>query len=152
MVARGWDPLGKRSVLGHAREGDQGTDAPAAAQLAQAARTAFGTVQRYADQFPVTDQAEADALARSLMLRASGDEVFVRGEAQGNPLIGAGVEVAIERVGSRLAGKYRVTWVDHLYGSNRPVRDPVRLRRQGVALVHRPGPARVRRRREARPA
>jgi len=120
VVARGWDPLGKRSVLGHAREGDQGTDAPAAAQLAQAGRSAFGTVQRYATGFPVTDQAEADALARSLMLRASGDEVFVRGEAQGNPLIGAGVEVAIERVGSRLSGKYRTTSVTHLYGSNRP--------------------------------
>ena len=99
MVARGWDPLGKRSVVGHAREGDAGTDAPAAAELAQAARTAFGSVQRYATAFPVADQAEADALAQSLMLRASGDEVHVRGEAQGNPQIGAGVEVEIERVG-----------------------------------------------------
>ena len=120
VVTRGWDPLGKRSVVGHAREGDAGTDAPAAAELAQAARTAFGTVQRYATSFPVADQTEADALAQSLMLRASGDEVHVRGEAQGNPQIGAGVKVKIERVGARLSGTYLITSVTHLYGSNRP--------------------------------
>jgi uncharacterized protein involved in type VI secretion and phage assembly len=120
VVTRGWNPLDKRSVTGHAREGDTGTDAPAAAELANAARTAFGTVQRYATAFPVTDQAEADAFAKSLMLRASGDEVYLRGEAEGNPLIGAGAPVRIERIGSRLSGSYRITSVTHIYGSHRP--------------------------------
>jgi phage protein D len=120
VVTRGWDPLGKRSVTGHAREGDTGTDAPAAAELASSARSAFGSVQRYATAFPVADQAEADALAQSLMLRASGDEVYVRGEAQGNPLIGAGSDVRIERVGTRLSGRYRITSVTHIYGSHTP--------------------------------
>lgn len=120
VVTRGWDPLGKRSVLGHARDGDLGTDAPAAAQLAGAARTAFGTVQRYATGFPVGDQAEADAFARSLMLHASGEQVFARGEATGDPLIGAGMEVKVERVGTRLTGRYRTTSVTHVFGSQRP--------------------------------
>jgi uncharacterized protein involved in type VI secretion and phage assembly len=117
---RGWDPLGKRAVLGQAEEGDPGTDAPAAAELAAAARRSFGRVQRSTGQFPVADQAEADALARSLLLRASGEEVVLRGEAAGDPLLGAGARVRIEHIGSRLSGQYRVTGVQHIYGAGRP--------------------------------
>lgn len=117
---RGWDPLGKQAVLGQAGEGEPGTDAPAAEELAAAARRSFGRVQRSTGQFPVDDQAEADALAKSLLLRASGDEVVLRGEAAGDPLLGAGAQVKIEQVGSRLSGTYRVTGVQHVYGAGRP--------------------------------
>jgi len=120
VVVRGWDPLAKRPVVGRATEGDVGTGAPAADEMSRAARAAFGSVRRFAGQFPVADQAEAESLAQSLLLRASGDEVVLRGEAQGDPLIGAGVEVKIEGVGTRLSGPYRVTSVEHLYGSRLP--------------------------------
>jgi uncharacterized protein involved in type VI secretion and phage assembly len=117
---RGWDPLGKRPVTGRATEGDPGTDAPAAQEMAAAARRGFGRVQRSAGQFPVADQAEADALAASFLLRTSGGEVVLRGEATGDPLIAAGTEVRVEQAGSRLSGKYRVTSVEHVYGAGRP--------------------------------
>jgi phage protein D/phage baseplate assembly protein gpV len=117
---RGWDPLGKQPVTGRAEEGDHGTDAPAAQAMAEAARRSFGRIQRSAGQFPVADQAEADALAQSLLLRASGGEVVLRGEAAGDPLLGAGAEVRLEQVGSQLSGRYRVTSVEHVYGSGRP--------------------------------
>jgi phage protein D len=120
VEVRGWDPLGKRAVTGRATEGDQGTDAPAALEMAAAARQGFGRVRRSAGQFPVADQAQADALARSFLLRTSGGEVILRGEAVGDPLMGAGGEVRIEQVGSRLSGKYRVTSVEHVYGAGRP--------------------------------
>lgn len=120
VQVRGWDPLAKRTVVGRADEGDLGTDAPAAQEMAGAARRGFGRVQRSAGQFPVADQAEADALARSLLLRASGGEVVLRGQAAGDPMLGAGCEVRLEQVGSRLAGRYRVTAVEHLYGAGRP--------------------------------
>jgi len=76
-------------------------------------------VKRSAGQFPVTDQSEADALAASLLLRASGEEVVLRGEAAGDPNIGAGAKVHVEGVGSRLTGDYRVTGVEHTYGAGR---------------------------------
>jgi phage protein D/phage baseplate assembly protein gpV len=120
VEVRGWDQLGKEAITGRADRTDPGTDAPAAAELADAARRAFGRIKRNAGQFPVTDQAEADALARSLLLRASGEEVVLRGEATGDPLIGAGAKVHIEGVGSRMTGAYRVTSVEHTYGASRP--------------------------------
>jgi uncharacterized protein involved in type VI secretion and phage assembly len=117
---RGWDNLGKEAVTGRSDRTDPGTDAPAAQDMTDAARRAFGRVKRNAGQFPVTDQAEADALAGSLLLRASGEEVVLRGEATGDPLIGAGAKVHLEGVGSRLTGAYRVTGVEHSYGATRP--------------------------------
>src|SRR5207249_4731993 len=72
---RGWDPVGKRKITGRATTGEPGTDAAAAQEMAAAARRGFGQVKRSAGQFPVTDQAGADAMATSLLLRASGEEV-----------------------------------------------------------------------------
>ncbi len=117
---RGWDPLGKQPVVGSASTGDPGCDAPAVAEMADAAKSAFGAVTRCANGFPVADQAEAQALAESLMLRASGDEVRVRAEATGDPRIAAGVSVRVEGVGSRLTGSYRATSVIHSYGAGIP--------------------------------
>ncbi len=117
---RGWDQLGKDAILGRATETDPGTDAPAAEEMAGAARRAFGRVRRNAGQFPVTDQSEADALASSLLLRASGEEAVLRGEAAGDPLIGAGAKIHVEGVGARMTGDWRVTAVEHTYGAGRP--------------------------------
>jgi phage protein D/phage baseplate assembly protein gpV len=116
----GWDPIGKKAVTGRAKNPDPGTDAPAAREFASAARRGFGAVTRRAGQYPVSTQAEADARANALLLKASGGGVVLRGEAAGNPWLGAGHEVKLDRVGRRLAGKYRVTSVEHIYGSNRP--------------------------------
>jgi uncharacterized protein involved in type VI secretion and phage assembly len=117
---RGWDHLGKEAITGRSDTTDPGTDAPAAKDMADAARRAFGRIKRNAGQFPVTDQAEADALAKSLLLRASGEEVVLHGEAAGDPLIGAGAKVHIDGIGSRMTGDYRVTGVEHSYGATRP--------------------------------
>lgn len=120
VLVRGWDPLGKQPVVATSSTGDPGADAPAVAQMVQAAQAAFGQVQRAATAFPVADQAEAQALAESLMLRASGDQVHVRGEAIGDPAICAGAMVRVEGVGSRLSGSYRITSVVHSYGAGSP--------------------------------
>jgi phage protein D len=117
---QGWDPLGKKALTGRATQGDPGTDAAAAEEMASAARRSFGRVKRSAGHFPVADQTEADALASSFLLRASGGEVVLRGEAEGDPLLGAGADVKLEQVGSRLSGKYRLTSVEHIYGAGRP--------------------------------
>jgi uncharacterized protein involved in type VI secretion and phage assembly len=120
VQVRGWDPLAKRAIVGRATDGELGTDAPAGDELNAAALRAFGRTQRSAGYFPVADQAQADALAQAFLLRASGTEVVLRGEAAGDPLLAAGAMVKVERVGTRLAGNYRVTSVEHLYGAGRP--------------------------------
>lgn len=117
---RAWDPLAKRAVTGRSGEPDHGTDAPAAQEMASAAARAFGRAPRFAPQVPVADGAAADELAQSLLARASGSEVLVRGEAAGDPTIGAGSEVRIEGVGSRMTGRYRITSVEHVFASGVP--------------------------------
>ncbi|GAA1039982.1 VgrG-related protein [Virgisporangium ochraceum] len=120
VQVRGWDPLAKRAIVGRATEGELGTDAPAGDELNAAAQRAFGRTQRMAGYFPVADQAQADALAQAFLLRASGTEVVLRGEAAGDPLLAAGAMAKVENVGTRLAGNYRITSVEHLYGAGRP--------------------------------
>lgn len=120
VVVTAWNAVDKRTITGRAQTPDPGTDAPAAEQMAAAARQTFGQVTRTAGQFPAATQAEADARAAALLLHASGGQVVLRGEAIGNPWIGAGMQIQLERVGTRLAGKYRVTSVEHRYGSGRP--------------------------------
>ena len=120
VVVTAWDPVDKKAVTGRATASDPGTDAPAAQQMAAAARRAFGAVTRHAGQFPSGTQAEADARAQALLLKASGGQVVLRGEAVGNPWLGAGSDAVLDRVGSRLAGTYRLTSVEHVYGANRP--------------------------------
>ncbi|GAA0944905.1 VgrG-related protein [Virgisporangium aurantiacum] len=120
VQVRGWDPLAKKPIVGRASEGELGTDAPAGDEMHAAAKRAFGRVQRSAGYFPVADQAQADALAQAFLLRSSGAEVVLRGEASGDPLLAAGAMVKVEGVGTRLAGNYRVTSVEHLYGAGRP--------------------------------
>jgi uncharacterized protein involved in type VI secretion and phage assembly len=120
VVVKAWNPLDKTSVTGRSTNTDPGSDAPAADEMANAARHAFGRITRSTGQFPANSPAEADALADSLILKASGGAVVLRGEAAGSPWLGAGAEVSLQRVGRRLAGKYRVTSVEHVYAADKP--------------------------------
>jgi uncharacterized protein involved in type VI secretion and phage assembly len=120
VVVTSWDPVNKRAITGRAKTPDPGTDAPAAAEMAAAAKRNFGSVTRRAGQFPAASQSEADARAEALLLKASSGAVVLRGEAVGNPWLGAGNDIKLDKVGKRLAGKYRVTSVEHIYGAERP--------------------------------
>jgi len=120
MTIRAWDPSKKIAIVGRSSSGELGTTAPAALEFIDAARSAFGEIARFAGQFPVHTQAEADSLAQSLLLKASGDEVVARGEAVGDPLIAAGATVEIASMGAKLSGEYLVTTVEHIYGAGTP--------------------------------
>ena len=120
VTVRAWDPVAKRPIIGSAQTGDTGTTATLARDLGDAARQGFGSVTRFAGQVPVQTQAEADALAASLLLKASGEEVIARGEAVGDPRLTAGATVKIEGMGPRLSGEYRVTSAEHIYATGSP--------------------------------
>jgi phage protein D len=120
VTVRAWDPSGKTAIVASADTGDPGTTASAASHLADSARSAFGRVKRFAGQFPIPTQSEADALARSLLLKASGEEVIFRAEAAGDPRIAAGALVEIKSAGEKLSGSYRITSAEHIYGSGSP--------------------------------
>ncbi|BEP13941.1 VgrG-related protein [Acidothermaceae bacterium B102] len=120
VVVHGWDPVGKRALRGSATAGDTGSDAPAVDQLSSAARRTFGHEQRETGRRSVGTAAEADAMARAMMDQASGSEVVLRGEAVGDPRLGAGSSVRLEGIGAGLSGSYRLTSVEHYYASGSP--------------------------------
>lgn len=115
-----FDPVTKRSVLGRASEGDPGTNAPGAQAIHDEARAAFGALQRRTAQLPAATQSEADAVAQSLLLLASGGEVIAKGEAKGDPLLGAGGRARLQHVGDRLTGTYTLTSVEHVWDRGAP--------------------------------
>lgn len=120
VVVRAWDSAGRSELVGRASERVPGTTATAAEEIHSEATQSFGSVQRSAESMRAATQREADAIAQSLMTRASSAEVMAQGEARGDPNIGPGVEVTIEGVGSRLSGEYFVSSVQHIYGANIP--------------------------------
>lgn len=117
VVVTGWDGVGKSTVVGRAAEADPGSDAPAVEAMAAAAKAAFGPVTRATGRRGVASQDEADALAASLMGRAASSGVVLRGETAGDPRLGAGTTVQLDRVGRQLSGSYRLSSVEHVYGS-----------------------------------
>lgn len=120
VQVRGWDQVAKRAIVGRASDPSASTDAPAASQSSEGARSAFGQVERTAVAVAVADQEEADAVASALLARATGDGVVLRGVAIGDPEIAAGSAIVIEGVGSRLAGRYTATTVVHRWLSGAP--------------------------------
>jgi uncharacterized protein involved in type VI secretion and phage assembly len=122
VLVRSWDPDARRAVVGRASQPDPPTTAPFAEQLASASDRAFGRITRSAGRFPAASSGEADALAGSLLSRASTSGVTVKAEAAGDPRLAAGATVALEGVGTRLAGSYVVTSVVHSYGAGQRYR------------------------------
>lgn len=119
----GWDPVAKKVIKAKASDVDRGCTAPAAREMSAAARDAAGgPVVRTTSRHSVTTQAEADAVAASLLARTGGSEVVLKGEAVGDPRISAGATVTLDRVGTKLAGDYRVTSVEHLLQPGQPYR------------------------------
>lgn len=117
----GWDAERKEPIEGRARRDDDGAPtAGAATDLDADARDAFGSTTRLAGRFPVGSQAEADALAAGLLAQATATQVVARGEAVGDPRLGAGVEVTVEGLGTQLSGRYRLTAVEHRYAPGHP--------------------------------
>ena len=117
---RGWDPVGKRAVLGRANQPAAPTTAAAANESSTQARSSFGRIERTAVSLAVIDQQEADAVAGALLARAIEDEVVLRGETVGDPNISAGSNIDVDGVGTRLTGRYLATSVTHVYVSGRP--------------------------------
>lgn len=109
VTVRGWDPAAARAITATARLGD-------ADSTPGAGRTSVkpgGTVA--VGDRPVTDQDEADELARSVAARLGNAYVEADGTCRGNPRMRAGRRIRIDGVGQRFGGTYAPTAVTHLF-------------------------------------
>ena len=116
VTIRGWDPKTKAAVVGNATKSPRSLRGNPPASDGNLARdtgaTSNGTL--VSDLGPM-DQAEANAVAKSMVGRLAGSAVEAEGNAVGNPNLRAGTKVQIEGVGTRFSGVYRLSAVTHVY-------------------------------------
>lgn len=69
---------------------------------------------------PVENIAEGMLLANAIKERRADEQVRVRGEADGNPMIRPGAMVQVVGVGISLSGSYTISSVEHVVGVGQP--------------------------------
>lgn len=122
----GWDPTAHQAIS--VEDTSQISDPVGASDPAGASawRTAAadmnpGTAKLQASGLAVESAAEATALAKGLARRQTTAELIVRGECSVRVDIKVGTALAIEGVGTKLAGSYYVTEVEHRLTSENQV-------------------------------
>lgn len=124
VTVRGWGANSKEAITGKSTAAAAPvsyTTAPAKDQLRTDAQS-FTAAKHATGHVPVDSANDAEALAKSLITRAVGSGVMLRGECIGNPNIGAGSEVTIAGAATSLNGTYLLTSVEHAFGADLPYR------------------------------
>ena len=115
VQVRSWDPKSKQEIVAKASSAQPPlTSASLVTSSRKAATSSFRAV-KHTGANVTASQNEATLMAKSLQVRSMGDELRVRGEADGDPKLVAGCTVEIARVGTKLSGKYFVTSAEHIY-------------------------------------
>jgi phage protein D len=116
VTVRGWNYETKQAIVGQANTavtnpliGESRTGG-AMAQAAFSSQAQMIVVDR-----PVHSQAEAEAMAKSILDDISGEFIEADGVGMGNSQLLPGKMVQIKGVGTRFSGKYFVTSTTHVY-------------------------------------
>lgn len=110
VEVRSWDPQSRREIVGRA-DRPQGTpEVGESRQGGQIAEEAFGQAGReIVVNRPVSTQAEADALAQSLLDEMADGFIQADGACSGNPAVCAGAMVELRGLSRRFNGRYRIS-------------------------------------------
>lgn len=124
VTVRGWDPATQKAVTGTVKRsaiasGDTGHEVPLSKDRVSQAKDLKGAITITEVQVASADEAKAIAQARLADL-ASG-ELRVKGEAFATPALTAGKTVEIVNAGKQLSGKFVITRVEHVFGTDRPL-------------------------------
>ncbi|MCC7366406.1 MAG: VgrG-related protein [Dehalococcoidia bacterium] len=118
VSVRGWDPATKQAIVGRASSaellhslGINGNNASSAGGITP------GNVVLV--DVPVPSQSAAQAVAQSMLNEMRNGDIFAEGECYGNAAIAVGKVVKIDKVGTRFAGNYLLTRVQHQYDYER---------------------------------
>lgn len=123
VQVRGWDSETQKEIVGKSTSNAfDPSSASFYSDHISKTNSSFSQKTRATGRFPVDSQAEADALAGSMRQRLTTAGLVVRGEIEGDPAVGAGTTIKLLDVGTRLAGEYLVTEVEHVYALNRQYR------------------------------
>lgn len=115
VVVRGWDPVGKKAVVGTAGTGEEDATVGSGKVAGDLVTTGFGEAPSVVVERPVRTESEATALAKRIHSELSMGFVQVEGTAAGCPAIRPSVQVEIKNVGERYEGKYYVVRTKHVF-------------------------------------
>lgn len=121
VVVRSWDPATKAAIV---QTDTASAAAPASpvvttATIGSSNRTGASTFAgpRTLRTLPAATQAEATALAKGIGTRIAAAETSLRVEVRGKPALKPGSIIDLQDVGTKLAGEYYVTSVEHIWDS-----------------------------------
>lgn len=109
VTARGWDPQRAAAVTATAGSPRSGRTASAAADPERVG----GSGELWLVGAPLSDAAEAEALAQGHHDRRSAGELVLRGLAEGDPELRAGTPVELGGLAPSLEGRYVISAVTH---------------------------------------
>ncbi|MGI8633133.1 MAG: VgrG-related protein [Solirubrobacterales bacterium] len=112
VLVRGWDPQGKQAISASARAEE--LSAEIGVTRDELVSSLGGGTVTVADR-PVSTQAEADALARSVAAQLGNAFVEAQGVTDGDPGLRAGRQVTIDGVGAKFGGTYTLSATTHLF-------------------------------------
>lgn len=131
VMVQGWNPKEKEKVVSRAEVGDEpnmGGSASGPSKVQQVFGNTGGTT---VDQ-PVSEQGEADQLAKGSFGEMALHYVEGRGICIGNPELRAGKLVDIEGLGSRFSGTYYITTTEHAFRPGSGYRTTFTVRRNAA--------------------
>ena len=108
---RGWDPIANQTIVGQADTPE--LTSSIGLDRSQIANTFGGGTVNVCD-YPISTQAEADAVANGVAQRLANAYVEAEGVAIGDARLTAGSTVDISGVGERFGGKYTLTEAVHV--------------------------------------
>jgi phage protein D len=132
IEVRGWNPKGKKPILGRAGPGAERSKMGGRTSGPQAASRAFGKTSSASARWPVFSPAEADQMAtgrfNDMALAYVGGEGLCYGRAD----LRAGHVVEIEGLGQRFSGLYYVTSATHTISATAGYRTAFSVRRNAT--------------------
>lgn len=110
VEVRAWDPQSRREIVGRANQAQDTPEIGESRQGGQIAQQAFGDAGReIVVNRPVSTQAEADALAQSLINQIGSNFIQADGVCSGDPAVCAGAMVELQGLSPRFNGRYRIS-------------------------------------------
>jgi uncharacterized protein involved in type VI secretion and phage assembly len=120
VTVRGWNPKTKEAIVGNAHAGD--VEGALGAKIgighSKVRSSLNGGKVLVADLTP-TSQAEADAIAKSVMAQHANAYVDATGVASGDPELRAGRKVQIKKIGTQFSGEYTLFSTVHRFNQSK---------------------------------
>lgn len=118
VTVRGYDPAGKKPIVGRANQGDEDAKMNRTTVGTQITTRAFNRSKEYIRvNVPVVSQAEADQHAKAIYNERSMGLVTGSGSTIGIPALKPGAVVELAGLGPRFSGLYYVSEATHAMGS-----------------------------------